>query len=720
MRVVFRGVAAALAVVLLSAGPASPWDPTEFKDEDGSNRTSHPDWMAWLPDDVSVADVTLPGTHDTATEAASVFSRTQAYTVAEQLDAGIRLLDVRCRHIQDVFTLHHGAEYLGLTFGGGAVEPCRDFLAAHPTETIFMRIKEEHDEEDTTRSFRKTFEEYRNVHYPGVFWDPGDEGEEHGVPALGEVRGKIVVLQNFDGEGQHYGLDWGNFQIQDEYDVWDGFCDLHYCHEEKWDDVRATFDAADLRDSLTVTVNFLSGSTHIAPGTLADYVNDRALGYLLDGHVDAKAGWVMTDFPGAGLVSALIACNMHRATAAGDLQASFARLVLDVLDSTRGDAFERYEDVAPYLRHVLRGRPWHVFVARPGWAYSLAQDGLSVATDHDGFRFVAFTSGNVDSRYSAAEIAAFVDAQLGGLSGGIGDRRTLLADVVRARFPHQGFGILVKQEPGGFENWTYSLPGTVHRTDWVDGYTYVVWAYSLVNTPPVADAGPPQTHECTGAPIDVVLDGGGSTDAEGDALTYVWTGPFDGGVAAGVRPTVRFSGGVGVHPVTLRVHDPWASSAPATTTVTIQDTTPPVVTLSLRRTTLWPATRGLVDVGATASAIDVCDAALPVSIAVHGDEEAGVPPWAPDAAVVAGTLRLRAERRSEPGADGRVYLVVASATDASGNVGYAVETVVVPVTLAVGHVTALTTGAAAREAAFLATSAAPAGWPTLLGTTPWP
>jgi hypothetical protein len=164
---------------------------------------------------------------------------------------------------------------------------------------------------------------------------------------LGEVRGKIVVLQNFSGaelrpDGSfvtnHFGLLWDDFHIQDNFDVWETFCDTEYCKSEKWDDVRRTFDEADGRDFLTFTVNFLSGSTHITPGSLADYVNDRALGYLLEQNVQSKAGWVMTDFPGAGLISALIACNFHRATTAGDLQTSFARVFLDVIDSADGDA----------------------------------------------------------------------------------------------------------------------------------------------------------------------------------------------------------------------------------------------------------------------------------------------------------------------------------------------------------------------------------------------
>lgn len=94
------------------------------------------------------------------------------------------------------------------------------------------------------------------------------------------------------------------------------------------------------------------------------------------------------------------------------------------------------------------------------------------------------------------------------------------------------------------------------------------------NNPPVANAGPDQVVSadatCRSA---VTLNGTGSSDPDGDALTSTWTGPF--GTASGPTPSVSLP--LGTHTITLTVDDGQGGTASDDVVVTVQDSTPPVL-----------------------------------------------------------------------------------------------------------------------------------------------
>ena len=116
------------------------------------------------------------------------------------------------------------------------------------------------------------------------------------------------------------------------------------------------------------------------------------------------------------------------------------------------------------------------------------------------------------------------------------------------------------------------------------------------------------------------------------------------------------------------------------------DTTAPTVDASIgaqafvNRGYLWPPTHRLVDMELTVNVEDDCDEDPVVSMMVFGDEDDDEPTGdgvhSPDAKFE--PLRLRNERRGN--ADGRVYLILLTATDYCGNVGYQCLSVSVPKT----------------------------------------
>jgi len=204
------------------------------------------------------------------------------------------------------------------------------------------------------------------------------------------------------------------------------------------------------------------------------------------------------------------------------------------------------------------------------------------------------------------------------------------------------------------------------------------------NTPPVADAGPDQVVEQDSlGGASVTLDGSGSTD-DGRILplTYTWT--WAGGSATGVSPTVTLP--MGPTTVTLTVYDGQYSDTD-TVDITVQDTTLPVISVTVSPTILWPPNHKMVDIVATVTVSDICDAAPTVVLTSVTSNEPDDAKGNGDGKTVndiqgaeTGTedyeFQLRAERAGAD--DGRVYTVTYTATDASGNSASASATVVVP------------------------------------------
>lgn len=118
-------------------------------------------WMGAINDNTLLSALSIPGTHDSGARVEPIggTAKCQNLSISEQLEAGTRYLDIRCRHIGDAFAIHHGSIYQNLNFND-VVTACYNFLNAHPTETIIMSVKEEYDATNNTRSFEQTFDSY--------------------------------------------------------------------------------------------------------------------------------------------------------------------------------------------------------------------------------------------------------------------------------------------------------------------------------------------------------------------------------------------------------------------------------------------------------------------------------------------------------------------------------------------------------------------------------
>jgi len=251
-------------------------------------------WMEKLDPQAALTSLTIPGTHDSGALHGGPLIECQSWSIREQLDAGIRFLDVRCRHIQNTFAIHHGLKFQNQYFGD-VLKACTGFLEAYPSETIVMRVKEEYNASGNSRTFAQTFDDYRQK--SARYWYT-----ENRVPTLGEARGKIVLVTQ---HGDH-GIPWGNLNIQDDYDVPTVF---HL--NKKWNKVRDKLVEARSGPAATWYVNFCSGSSGgCYPYTVATAVNPSALNFI--NNRPARWGMVVMDFPGERLIDALIRTNSVR------------------------------------------------------------------------------------------------------------------------------------------------------------------------------------------------------------------------------------------------------------------------------------------------------------------------------------------------------------------------------------------------------------------------
>ena len=184
------------------------------------SNVASPDWMSVIPGDTKLTEITMPGTHDSCARkfhnedafgVMSGISKCQSLNITEQLNAGVRFLDVRCEvdaSSHSVKTVHgstdcwDGDDYLYLDYVFSAVY---SFLASHPSETVLISIKED-DGNNGVPHFTNAIYEYihgyrsqDNYYFYGTDYNYSDHwylGKS--VPTLESVRGKCVLFNRFD------------------------------------------------------------------------------------------------------------------------------------------------------------------------------------------------------------------------------------------------------------------------------------------------------------------------------------------------------------------------------------------------------------------------------------------------------------------------------------------------------------------------------------------
>ena len=242
---------------------------------------------------------------------------------------------------------------------------------------------------------------------------------------------------------------------------------------------------------------------------------------------------------------------------------------------------------------------------------------------------------------------------------------------------------------GIFNIWKMNTDGSNPVQLTTVGGTNASWWAGPANQPPIANAWPDQTIECTSPQGSVVtLDGSNSSDPDNDPLTYTWL--ENGAVIAGptTSSTSQVTLGLGSHTIELTVDDGNGGTDTDEVVIQVQDSTPPTIEVSVSPIVLWPPNHnyssidiaqyvtGVSDNCAILSASDV------VITQVSSDEEedakgGGDGNTTNDIVITScSTVDLRAERQGS--GNGRVYTISLELDDGSGNIANASLQVQVP------------------------------------------
>jgi hypothetical protein len=312
-------------------------------------------WMSGISGDRYLNEINIPGAHDAGmarvktfgnlASASEKYAKTQSQNIYEQMESGVRMLDIRLSNklnydfLEDSPVVCHGDfqriagvendmryyalwnDYLTLDI---VLDCCKRFLADNPTETVLLDLTyETGDRYETYQLARKNLDEYEDL----IYKQNGSKIIKT-MPQLKDVRGKVVVFSKdaaMLGYGIKYntGNGWGTgsiarkmLQYENHYEADD---------EWKWNYVKAFFNGGALdrwKDYRASTISTKktnlpknvkehldvcnvvytsanrAGTLGESPKTIAEYVNPRVYtnndalfeqrGYLY--------GWIYSDF----------------------------------------------------------------------------------------------------------------------------------------------------------------------------------------------------------------------------------------------------------------------------------------------------------------------------------------------------------------------------------------------------------------------------------------
>ncbi|MGQ0618217.1 MAG: hypothetical protein ACT4PW_14725 [Acidimicrobiia bacterium] len=292
------------------------------------------DWMSHLSNSDTIDQLNIPGTHDSGTSflSSSNYHHTQELTIGEQLQFGIRVLDMRLRLLENPdwndgdppenranFAVHHEADWCYLYLDqdswvapqdvgdvkGFVLQECLQFLKLHPTEFILFQVQEEYDPKP---AFNLRFEDIVNRHNVS---DPANPPilVTGTYPSVEQAKGKLVLVSS--NGALPFGIQVDSSKLVDTASL---YVENHWMDSNKdlkWEKVKDALKVAREDTPGKWVITYVSdGSGALHPREFASTLNEQVENMIRAYGTHSHCGTILTDFPTAGLVNAMLANYM--------------------------------------------------------------------------------------------------------------------------------------------------------------------------------------------------------------------------------------------------------------------------------------------------------------------------------------------------------------------------------------------------------------------------
>lgn len=307
-------------------------------------------WMSGLSDELTINEVSIPGTGNSMSYGNHTdFTLTQSMDLETQLNSGIRFLDLSINQVgDDTLNVVMGLTELGYTLVD-VVNEVKNFLTQNNNEFVIIKVTEKGSEYGNFGYALKN--SLQNNGLSDIIFD----GTTSRNPKLKDVRGKIIILSDYDGNK------WKSIPYRDNaYIQDDNHLNTNWDLYSKWEKVKKQLhDANKIRNKNKRYINYLTGgggsfpyfvaSGHSSSGTdaprLSTGLTEPAFGgyykdfprvnrfgvfstiafegtnvLTLNEIVRNELGFVgiiVADFPGSGLIREVINSNFNRTQSHG-------------------------------------------------------------------------------------------------------------------------------------------------------------------------------------------------------------------------------------------------------------------------------------------------------------------------------------------------------------------------------------------------------------------